>query len=68
MRINGWKCDRCGKFFNFMFEFDDGVQYNVHMVTPADDKNLDLCEDCCKSLRSWVRSFINLDSSKSEES
>lgn len=55
MKVDGWKCDRCGEYFNTLFIFPDGVQYNVRVTNPAETRTLDLCENCCNELKNWVR-------------
>lgn len=54
MKVDGWKCDRCGEFFKVRFMSPDGVQYNVRITNPAETRTLDLCERCCNELKNWV--------------
>ena len=63
MKVDGWKCDRCGRFFKVKPLSKDGVSYNVLSSTPTGTDTMDLCEECSNELRSWMTTKV-----KSEKS
>lgn len=47
MRV--YKCDRCGKEINLM------RKHSVSVKNLTWDSNIDLCPDCIKSLKLWLK-------------
>lgn len=59
------KCDRCGKFFlPYMLDYNSRASEFYQIIEKVESidcggreiNKYDLCKDCCKSFKEWLRS------------